>query len=528
MIPSRLLSRALLAAALAAGWPASASARSHRVPGGPVLTLESDDAAAGNPTEGPRSGLVVADQNGDRRTLMGSDHILAGESVPHDAVTVMGSIQVDGAVGHDVKAVMGSARINGTVGHDVTAVMGSVTLGRTAVVDGNVISVGGSVHVTPGAIVRGRVISQPAAGPWGGRHSEREWEDAFPGSDALAPYWNPWTHGLGFARSWIWGLRWCFLGLYLLLALAFPGGLTRCGNQLAQRPGLVVAAAFLGLLALPLVFLLLVVTVIGIPLAVLLLPLAVAAALLFGKASVLGLIGRNLLGGARHPAAAVLVGGFIALALYYVPFLGTLGGILLFVLGLGCSLVSLAPASRRPAAPPPPPPPIPVAPAPPPPPAAPAAAAPPPAAVLPAAALPRAGFWIRMGALFIDLVLMSVLGQALDGLFGLRGHQFVNLFDGRLTLSDPGLTLGLAAYGAILWKTRGTTIGGTVCGLRVMRLDDRAVDWETAIVRALGCFLSAAVCGLGFFWIGWDREKQGWHDKIAGTVVVRTKSAPLV
>jgi uncharacterized RDD family membrane protein YckC len=47
------------------------------------------------------------------------------------------------------------------------------------------------------------------------------------------------------------------------------------------------------------------------------------------------------------------------------------------------------------------------------------------------------------------------------------------------------------------------------------------MNWETAIVRALGCFLSLAIAGLGFIWIAFDGAKQAWHDKIAGTVVVR-------
>ena len=89
--------------------------------------------------------------------------------------------------------------------------------------------------------------------------------------------------------------------------------------------------------------------------------------------------------------------------------------------------------------------------------------------------------------------------------------------------------LVLAIYGAVMWKLRGSTIGGIVFDLRVVRRDGRAVDWETAIVRALGCFLSLAVVGLGFFWIAFDDDKQAWHDKIAGTVVVRApKGTPLV
>jgi uncharacterized RDD family membrane protein YckC len=88
--------------------------------------------------------------------------------------------------------------------------------------------------------------------------------------------------------------------------------------------------------------------------------------------------------------------------------------------------------------------------------------------------------------------------------------------------------LALAVYGAVMWKLRGSTIGGIVFDLRVVRLDGREVDWSTAIVRALACFLSLAVAGLGFIWIAFDDAKQAWHDKIAGTVVVRLVKGVLV
>ena len=117
-------------------------------------------------------------------------------------------------------------------------------------------------------------------------------------------------------------------------------------------------------------------------------------------------------------------------------------------------------------------------------------------------ALPRAGFGIRMGALLLDLILIGIITHQLHG-FG-----------------DVHL-LALAAYGAVMWKLKGSTIGGIICGLQVVRVDGRPIDWPTAIVRALGCFLSLAVVGLGFIWIAIDHDHQGWHDKIAGTAVVR-------
>ena len=115
-----------------------------------------------------------------------------------------------------------------------------------------------------------------------------------------------------------------------------------------------------------------------------------------------------------------------------------------------------------------------------------------------------------MGALFIDFIIVAVVVSIL--------HH-----DGDLIL------VGLMAYGAVLWKLRGTTIGGSLCRLQVVRADGRPLEWASSVVRALSCLLSMVVLGLGFIWIALDPERQAWHDKIAGTIVVRTPtSKPLV
>jgi uncharacterized RDD family membrane protein YckC len=94
----------------------------------------------------------------------------------------------------------------------------------------------------------------------------------------------------------------------------------------------------------------------------------------------------------------------------------------------------------------------------------------------------------------------------------------------------PGfLFAALTAYSAVMWKTKGTTIGGVICGLKVVRLDDRPLDWGVALVRALTAFLSLFVAGLGFIWVAFDDEKQSWHDKVAGTTIVKVpKGASLL
>jgi uncharacterized RDD family membrane protein YckC len=276
--------------------------------------------------------------------------------------------------------------------------------------------------------------------------------------------------------------------------------------------------------------------------------LALFCAALFGKAVMLAWVGRRVAGRhdagpLSHPAVAVLIGGALVLVLYLVPVLGFLVYKLLGVLGLGAVVYTVilaarahqaartAPRGTSGATARPPgagpamsgaassgagpttsdAPPSSAAGAP----GAPGANAAQPAAATQTrppvtAALPRAGFWIRMGALLVDLLLVGVLT-------GVLHHSH-----------DLELVV-LATYGAMMWKLRGATVGNIVFDLQVVRLDGRDIDWETAIVRALSCFLSLAVAGLGFIWIAFDGNNQAWHDKIAGTVVVRVaKSPPLL
>ena len=99
-----------------------------------------------------------------------------------------------------------------------------------------------------------------------------------------------------------------------------------------------------------------------------------------------------------------------------------------------------------------------------------------------------------MGALLLDVVLVGiVLHQVHEG------------------TQDRVPTL--ATYGAVMWKLKASTVGGIICGLQVVRLDGRPIDWPTAIVRALGCFLSLAVVGLGSCGSLSIAKEQSWHGR---------------
>jgi uncharacterized RDD family membrane protein YckC len=121
--------------------------------------------------------------------------------------------------------------------------------------------------------------------------------------------------------------------------------------------------------------------------------------------------------------------------------------------------------------------------------------------------LPRAGFWIRFLATLLDLVLVSLI-----------------VF---LAFKRPAwFPLAWLIYHLGFWIWQGTTVGGIICSLRIVRLNGERLTPAAATVRLLGSIFSLAVAGLGFFWAGWSADKQSWHDKIAGTTIVRLSKSP--
>jgi uncharacterized RDD family membrane protein YckC len=525
-------------------WHDHHSRHRHHEHGNDVVNIGSDS----NLASGQKADSVVS--------VFGSS---SSDGEAGDVVSIFGDTKITGEVHDSAVAVFGNTYIDGKIDGDAVSVLGNMQLGPHAEVGGNATAVGGTLQRDPAAIVHGDVQNVIAA-DFGGAGWLRTWihHCLFYGRPlSLAP-------GLG----WAWGLALAFLALYAALALLFREGLTRCVQTFETQPGQSVLAALIAMLLTPVLVVLLCITVIGIA-AVPFVLLGLFCVALFGKAVMLAWLGRRVAGRRdagplSHRAVAVLIGGALVLVLYLVPVLGFLVYKLLGVLGLGAVVYTVILAARahqaakagpggtpspaaaspgRPYTPGPAPSPAPApssASAPGPasasdplaatpasmsnsaPPAgaapamgearasggagAPAAQAPPPVT----AALPRAGFWIRMGALLLDVLLVGFLTSVLNHTHDLE-------------------LLVLAAYGAVMWKLRGATVGGIVFDLRIVRLDGRQVDWETAIIRALSCFLSLAVAGLGFIWIAFDPNNQAWHDKIAGTVVVRVaKGAPLV
>ena len=90
-----------------------------------------------------------------------------------------------------------------------------------------------------------------------------------------------------------------------------------------------------------------------------------------------------------------------------------------------------------------------------------------------------------------------------------------------------GIVVSIAAqlsYWIGSWSVFGATPGKMLMGQQIVHAQTGApIGIRASIVRYVGTIVSAIPLYLGYFWIIWDGEKQGWHDKMANTRVVRTR-----
>ena len=129
-----------------------------------------------------------------------------------------------------------------------------------------------------------------------------------------------------------------------------------------------------------------------------------------------------------------------------------------------------------------------------------------------------AGFFPRAAAFLIDLVIVAVIAYAtlqlsfmVAGGGGTRGMNYLY----------PVLFLLASTYFIFLHALGGKTIGKMLMGIRLINDEGGDVGIWDAFLRWFGYFISAAIMMAGFFWAIFDSEGQAWHDKIAGTYVVK-------
>jgi uncharacterized RDD family membrane protein YckC len=137
-----------------------------------------------------------------------------------------------------------------------------------------------------------------------------------------------------------------------------------------------------------------------------------------------------------------------------------------------------------------------------------------------------AGFWIRFVAYIIDSI---ITGVVLFVLLVVTKPITCETSDGTTCIAGTTmisplfwvLILIVAVYFIILWAVGGT-LGQRMLGMRVVNATTGGnLGLGRSILRYLGFIISTIPIYLGLIWAGFDARKQGWHDKIAGSLVVR-------
>ena len=135
------------------------------------------------------------------------------------------------------------------------------------------------------------------------------------------------------------------------------------------------------------------------------------------------------------------------------------------------------------------------------------------------------GFGRRLVAYLVDAVVLSLVSCLIGGTCGMilafiaiGGEESANF------ASLLGNCIGFIVaflYSVGFWALAdGKTPGKMALGIKVIGIDGSSMTWGKSILRFVGYMVSAIVFYLGFIWVSFDKKRQGWHDKIAGTYVV--------
>lgn len=134
-----------------------------------------------------------------------------------------------------------------------------------------------------------------------------------------------------------------------------------------------------------------------------------------------------------------------------------------------------------------------------------------------------AGFWIRVGASIIDTILIMMITIPL--LFAIYGSNYLDSTQFSQGIWDIIISYIFPAVAVILfWAYKSATPGKMVLGLKIISLGKQETLSKGQLIgRYLGYFVAMIPLFIGIFWVAFDKRKQGWHDKLANTAVVKTR-----
>ncbi len=136
-----------------------------------------------------------------------------------------------------------------------------------------------------------------------------------------------------------------------------------------------------------------------------------------------------------------------------------------------------------------------------------------------------AGFWIRVGASIIDMILLIVIIMPI--MFIVYGEEQIFYSDKIILGSVDFLLNYIFPFFAtiIFWIYKSATPGKMMLHLKVV---DEETGNKLTIGQSIGRYfayiISIIPLLIGFIWVAWDKKKQSWHDKLAKSVVIRKKN----
>ncbi len=132
-----------------------------------------------------------------------------------------------------------------------------------------------------------------------------------------------------------------------------------------------------------------------------------------------------------------------------------------------------------------------------------------------------AGFWIRFLAVIIDCIILFLLTSPIAYL--LYGAEYYSTTKIVLGTGDAFINFIFPVFFTLIfWMYKAGTPGKLLFNIHIASASDLSrITLRQSLIRYIGYFVSMFAFGLGFLWIGWSKRKQGWHDKMASTVVIR-------
>jgi uncharacterized RDD family membrane protein YckC len=139
-----------------------------------------------------------------------------------------------------------------------------------------------------------------------------------------------------------------------------------------------------------------------------------------------------------------------------------------------------------------------------------------------------AGFWIRVGAKIIDMIILWAVGFAVSFLGGFffagspspQGQIPTRFLAGSLLIAVISWAIQIA-YPTYFLGKYSATLGKMACGLKVVRPDGEKISYARACGRFFAEFLSSIILGIGYIMVALDEEKRALHDRICDTRVVK-------